>query len=223
MRNTFYILLIVLMNASPGFCQTPKVIPGAMYTSTKSAEAKEYFDNGNKYFDEHNYSKSVECFEHAIAIDNNFIDAYDNVALTFRHAGNLDSAEYYNLASIKKYPKGTVALRNMGVIEIMKKNYGSATDYYHRAIAMNSKDAEAYFGLTRVYSLTDNIPEAIKTGHITEQLYKETNDPNIGDCYMLLAVAYYTSHDKPNAQKYLKLAQGTGMKIDQKYVDIINN
>ena len=222
MKYSLCILFIIFLKTNLCFCQSPKIIQNAMYTSSKSVDAKEYFNKGIKYFDVRNYTKAIESYEHAIAIDNNFIDAYDNLGLTFRQINNLDSAEYYNLVSISKYPKGTVALRNMGAIEIMRKNYGRATDYYNKALAIDSKDAEAYFGLSRVYSLSNNIPEGIKNGLWAEQYYKETNDPNIGDCYMLLAMMYSVQHDKPKSQKYLALAQGTGMKIDQRYVDLIN-
>ena len=222
MKYALYILLIIFLKTNFCFCQSAKIIHKEMYTSSKSAEAKECFNKGAKYFDGHNYTKAIESYEQAIIIDNNFIDAYDNLGLSFRHAGNLDSSEYYYQVSIRKYPKGTVALRNIGVLEVQRKNYGRATDYYNKALAIDSKDAEAYFGLSRVYSLSNNIPEAIKNGLLAEQYYKETNDPNIGDCYILLAMMYSVQHDKPKSQKYLALAQGTGMKIDQRYIDLIN-
>jgi len=222
MKYAFYILPVILLNTNFCFCQSPKIIDRKMYTSSKSAEAREYFNKGVKYFDEHNYTKAIESYEQALSIDNNFIDAYDNLGLSFRHASNLDSSEYYYQISIRKYPKGTVALRNMGVLEVQRKNFGRATDYYNKALGIDSKDAEAYFGLSRVYSLSNNIPEAIKNGLLAEQYYNETNDPNIGDCYMLLAMMYSVQHDKPKSQKYLALAQGTGMKIEQRYIDLIN-
>ena len=222
MRYALYILPIILLRTSFSFCQSPKIIQREMYTSSKYVDAKEYFSKGAKYFDEHNYTKAIESYEQAITIDNNFIDAYDNLGLTFRHAGNLDSSEYYYQVSIRKYPKGTVALKNIGGLEVQRKNYGRAKDYYNKALGVDSKDAEAYFGLSRVYSLSNNIPEAIENGLLAEQYYKETNDQNIGDCYILLAMMYSVQHDKPKSQKYLALAQGTGMKIDQRYIDLIN-
>lgn len=222
MKYLLYILPIILLKTNFCFCQTAKIVLSDLYAPTKSEEARKYYNAGSTYFDQENYAKAIQSFENAIAIDNNYIDAYDNLGLTFRHAGNLDSAEYYYLASIRKYRKGTVALRNMGVLESKRKNYTKAIDYYKQAIAVNAKDAEAYYGLTRVYSLSNNIPEALKNGHLTEQYYKETNDPNIGDCYFMLAMIYYASHDKPNSQKYLTLTQNTGMKVDQQYIDMIN-
>ncbi len=222
MKYTLLFLALLLGNAPICFCQTAKVIQNDLYAPTKSEEARVCYNKGSDYFEQQNYPKAIQSFEQAISIDNNYIDAYDNLGLAFRHADNLDSAEYYYLASIRKYPKGSVALRNMGVIEVMKKNYDKAKDYYDRAIAINPKDAEAYYGLTRLYSLSNNIPEALKNGLLTEQYYKETNDPNIGDCYVMLAMLYLMQHDKSNSQKYLRLAQNTGMKIDQKYIDMIN-
>ena len=222
MRYTFLVSLLLTFGTYPCFSQSPKVLKVDQYTSSKSTEARAYYNKGSDYFDNDDYAKAIENYRLAIAADNNYIDAYDNLGLTFRKSGNLDSAKYYYLASIKKYPKGSVALRNLATVEIMNQNFDQAKDYLNQAVAINAKDAEAYFGLTRLYSLTQNLPEAIKSGLKTEQIYQELNDPNIGDCYLLLAVIYAMSQDKPNAQKYLVKAQNTGMKIQQNYVDMIN-
>ena len=222
MRYTFFALLFLTFGTHPCYSQSPKVLKIEQYTSSKSAEARAYYNKGSDYFDNGNYAKAIENYRLAITIDNNYIDAYDNLGLTFRKAGDLDSAKYYYLTSIKKYPKGAAALRNLATIEMMNQNFGPAKDYYDQAIAIDAKDAEAYFGLTRLYSLTQNLPQAIKSGLKAEQIYQETNDPNIGDCYLLLAVIYTMSQDKPNAQRYLAKAQNTGMTIQQNYVDMIN-
>lgn len=217
------IVLSALLCISTGVAlgQGSKIIENDLYKPTKSAEAKAYYNNGHDNLEAGDYPKAVANFKLAIAADPNYIDAYDNLGLVFRQMDLLDSAERYYLISHKKYPKGAVALRNLAVVQEYRGDYEKAIEYYKQAKAIDTKDPESYYGLSRMYFLLKKYKEALENGNATEKLYKQRNDPNIGDCYFILCMIHISMGNKPAAIKYRDLAHSVGFKVPQQLEDAL--
>ena len=116
------------------------LIEGVVYTPTSSSDAKFNYNKAHDYFDKNDYKSAIEYYKLAILNDSNFIDAYDNLALSYRWSNKLDSAEYFYLLSSKKYPKGEASVMNLGVVEHFRKNYTKAIYYYDKLIEINPKN-----------------------------------------------------------------------------------
>ena len=219
MKPVYYFLILILLQNTYGYCQTNttmgnKIIETSMYGDTKSEKAKAYYITASTAIDAKDYKKAIFNLKKALIEDPEYIEAYDNLGIAFRQLGQLDSAERYYQISMKKYPKGTVAIRNLAVVEELRKNYDKSIAYYKQALANDPKDPETYYGMMREYAMLQKYPEAIENGGKAERYYKEKNSPYIGDCYYMELVIYLMMDNKPMAQKYMELAKGAGMKID---------
>jgi tetratricopeptide (TPR) repeat protein len=197
------------------------LIQDVVYTPTKSSDAKFNYNKAHDYFDKNDYESAIKYYKLAILIDSNFIDAYDNLGLSYRRCNKLDSAELYYLLSSKKYPKGEASVMNLGVVEHFRKNYTKAIYYYDKLIVINPKNPEAYYGLSKIYCDKGDYKLAYKNGIFAEKFYSELNSPYIGDCYYQLCIVCINRNDKKNAKKYLRLAKSQGVEIDNQIENIL--
>ena len=197
------------------------LIEDVVYTPTKSSVAAFNYNKAHDYFDKNDYKSAIEYYKLAILNDSNFIDAYDNLALSYRWSNKLDSAEYFYLLSSKNYPKGEASVMNLGLVEHIRKNYSKAIFYYNKLIEINPKNPEAYYGLSKIYSDKGDDRLAYKNGILAEKFYSELNSPYIGDCYYQLCIVCINLNDKINAKKYLRLAKSKGVEIDKQVENIL--
>ncbi len=212
---------MIILNAPVCFCQNGRIIGNELYAPTKSEKARGYYNAGHRYIEEKNFGKAIENFRLSITADTNYIDAYDNMGIAFRQLNMLDSAEHCYLVSRRKYPKGTVAIRNLAIVEDLRGNYKKAYDYYKQALAIDNKDPEAYYGLSRECLYLKQYPEALENGNMVEKLYKQMNSPYMGDCYYNLCIIHLIMNNKALSKSYMELAQKAGVKIDQAISDAL--
>lgn len=147
------IFFTLLLNTFLCLGQEKRVISNELYTPTKSETARNYYNNGYDYFVQGNFKKAVEFYKLAILEDPNYIDAYDNLGLSFRNLNLLDSAQKYYLISHSKYPKGALAITNLAVVQEYKNNTEGAIIYYKKRLKLNlktPKDITVYQGCTSI-------------------------------------------------------------------------
>src|SRR5687768_10064120 len=115
--------LLVVLQANQTFSQSKKeskakskIEEHDVSSPTNSPEARDLYNKGVEKFEQGDFKKAIHYYGEAIKIDKNYTDAYDNLGLTFRQLGKLDSAEYYYKKSIDIFPDGTVARTNLGQV-----------------------------------------------------------------------------------------------------------
>lgn len=216
-----HILLIFSFLISPEVWCQGRIISTAMYAPTTSAKAKSYYNEAHDAMEKHDFRSSIQLLKLAIGEDSEYIDAYDNLGLSYRQLDMLDSAEYYYLLSVRKYPKGTVARRNLAVVEEKKGHFDKAERYYKEVISIDSKDPEGYYGLMRIYFGQNKFDAALENGKKAEQYYAERNDPYIGDCYIMLCVTHIMMNNIDVAKQYLKKAQNKGVQVPSQILDAL--
>ena len=213
--KTKSLIFTLLLNSIICLSQENRVIENVLYKPTESEKARKYYNEAIDYFEEKNFEKAVELYKLAIIEDPNYIDAYDNLGLSYRHLNLLDSAESYYLLSHSKYPKGTVAIGNLAVVQELKGNSEGAIAYYKQSIELEPENPEGYYGLSRMQLNVEKYGEAFKNGQLAEKYYKQINSPYIGDCYYLLCLICYNNKDKQLSQKYLALSKAAGIAVDK--------
>lgn len=194
----------------------------AMYSPTNSDKSREIYNKGNGNFDKGNFSQAVKCFKDAISIDPNFIDAFDNLGLTFRQMGNLDSAEFYYNISLKKFPHGTVARTNLGQLYTITKQYDKALYIYKEISEIDSTNPEGYFGTAKIFLATQEFDSAIYYAKEALFLYTITSHSFTGDALFLIGVSFYSKGDIDNAKSYLEKAQNFGFNVPQTLLKELN-
>lgn len=213
--NTKLLFFALLLSSYICLGQNSRIIENIVYKPTESEKGNRYYNEAHDYFEKKNYEKAVELYKLAIIEDPNFIDAYDNLGLSYRHLNLLDNAESYYLLSHSKYPKGALALQNLAVVQDLKGNPEGAITSYKQLIELEPEDPEGYYGLSRMQLNIGKYDEAFKNGQLAEKYYKQANSPYIGDCHYLLCIICSYNKYKKSAKEYLTLSRDAGITIDK--------
>ncbi|MCU0393670.1 MAG: tetratricopeptide repeat protein [Thermoflexibacter sp.] len=194
-----------------------------MYNSSKSAEARAFYNEGFTYAKNGDFNNAIESYRKAIAIDRRYVEAYDNIGVAFRRLNMLDSAEHYYLQSIKLYPKGAMARQNLGLVYQIKKEYEKALEQYRAIQDINPEGPEGVYGMAQTYLNMGDFDKAIEAGLKAEKIYEKNKDPWIADAHVLLGIAYFESGKKSKGKSYLKKAIEAGVKLSpqqKKYYEL---
>ena len=184
-----------------------------LYAPTSSEEAREYYNKGVASFDNNDLVNAVTYYEKAISIDPNYVDAYDNLGLVFRHQGNLEKAEYYYKKSIKMFPNGYLAHQNLAIVYRQKKLYDKALEEYKILKEIDPNDPEGYYGAGNIYGTIGKYELALENAKKALKLYEESNHPYIKDVQYLLGLIHYNRNEKIKAKDFLMKAKANGIEI----------
>ncbi len=216
------VAIIFVFKTTACFCQTgDKVLEYERVAHSKSIKAEEYYHAAHNDFDKEAYQSAIEKYKIAIALDSDYIDAFDNLGLAYRKMNKLDSAEYCYFASLRKYPQGYVPVMNLAIVEERRGNPQKAADYYKKLVTLRDDDPEGYYGLLRMYVTLKMYSEALDNGNTAEKYYKKNNSPYIGDCYYYLCFTHYNLNNIEMARKYMNLAQNAGVTVDKNMVEAL--
>ena len=188
----------------------------SMYNSTKNKEALELYGEASEKHKAGNFKGAIKLYEKAVDKDPNFVEAYDDMALSYRKLGDLKNAIKYYERSIELYPDGTMAHMNLGVVYGIQKEYAKAITQYEKVQKINPEDPEGYYGLINIYLMLGETKNAIKSATKTLEIYEATNNQYLSEAQYLLGLSYYYDGDKKNAKTYLEQAKKSGLQIDPK-------
>jgi tetratricopeptide (TPR) repeat protein len=174
------------------------------------------YNKGVNYSNNKDYVPGIKNYEMAIALDSDYIDAYNNVGLDFYELNALDSAGYYLRISLNRLPSGTGALQNLGLVEEKAGDLQKALDCYKQIIAVDSQDPEGYYNAARALITMGKVEEGLAPAQQAEKLYAKLNSPQLPDCHFMLFVAYYNLKNKPMAKKYMTLCKNEHVEIPAK-------
>jgi len=195
--------------------QTPEHILTKASSNIKepSDAAKLVYNMGVDYFQEKDYPAAVRQFERAIALEPDYIDAYNELGLTFYEAASFDSAYHYLQISLHKLPTGTTALQNIGLVEEKRDHLPQALEYYKKIESIAPDNPEGYYNDARVLATMGRLDESVTPVTQAEKLYAKTKSPIIGECYLLQLIIYYNLHNKPLTKKYRDLCKKVNMDV----------
>jgi tetratricopeptide (TPR) repeat protein len=210
------LFLIFLSISSNLYAQQDRLIKDDIYTSSKNEKSLSYYNEGTDNIDKGEFRASITPLKLAIAIDSNFIDAYDNLGLAYRKLGELDSALLYYKISQHLFPKGEAVIMNLGVLYKVKKDYPQSEFYFKKLINLNTQNPEGYYGLTNTYLNWEKFDKALENSFLAEKYYKIANSPTmyIADCYSLRTYIYLNLGKYSEAKKCLFKAKELGNKVD---------
>ena len=187
-----------------------------MYNSTQNKEALAFYTEASEKHKKQDYKGAIKLYEKAVDKDPKFVEAYDDMALSYRKLGDLKNAIKYYEKSIELYPNGNMAHMNLGVVYGIQKEYEKAIKQYEIVQKINPDDPEGYYGTVNIYLQLGEFKNAIKNATKTLEIYEATKNPYLSEAQYLLGASYYYDGDKKNAKTYLELAKKNGMQIDSK-------
>lgn len=152
-------------------------------------------------------NQAIILFKKAINKDPYFVQAYDNLAKTYRILEKYDLAAKYYLLSQRIFPKGSSAYQNLAVVYDIQEKWDEAIRQYEMVISINPDNPEGYYGLAKIYMDDDDFVLALKNAKKALSLYK-INPPNyIGDSYAQIGLIYFYMGQSVLAKEYLEIAK----------------
>ncbi len=216
MKNRSMILLgLLTFNFATCFSQTVEKIQTKQSSNLKdpSEKAMALYNKGVQDFDKKEYPSAIRNYEIAIAIDPDYIDAYNNLGLTFYETNVVDSASYYLQKSLQKLPSGTTAMQDLALVEEKKGNLPKALEYYKRISVLEPGNPEGFYNAGRILATMARLDEALIETQEAEKLYIKSNSQYASDCHYLLLVIYFNMNNKPLAKKYLALCKKENVQV----------
>ena len=146
--------------------------------SARNSELTEWvFQQGNFLLRHKHIDKAVEAYSHAIDLDPDNADTYNNSGLTYFIRGEVEHAiEKYNRA-IKLKPNLAAAYNNRGMAYGKKGDMERAIEDCSTAIKLDPNDASAYNNLGNAYCAIGDVEHAI--GDYTKAIELKPNDAGV--------------------------------------------
>lgn len=114
-------------------------------------QAMELYSKALKVTEKGKYKDAIEYYKQALALDPNFVFAWDNMGLCHRRLGNYDEALAAYNKSLTIDPTGSMPLQNIPIVYTYKGEYDKAIDAYLKLLYYDKNNPEAYFGVGQIY------------------------------------------------------------------------
>jgi tetratricopeptide (TPR) repeat protein len=149
----------------------------------------------------------------AINEDSAFVEAYDNLGLTYRKMNDLEKAIKYYKKSIELYPGGSLAHQNLAVAYGMQEKHEESIAEYQILINYSPFNPEGHYGIANTYLLMEEYESGIPYAESALKLYKKEKSYYISDGYYLLGLLYYYNEDYDYARYNMNKAEKLGKEI----------
>jgi tetratricopeptide (TPR) repeat protein len=135
-----------------------QVLEGREYQWARAGVAKIRMANGE-------FEQARQMFQSVIAENRHYIDAYDQLALSYQNMGKLDEACAILERAAKLSPNSVPRQRSLGNIALKVGNMPMAEKAFRKCIAIGEysimKTPDAYLGLARVCGQRNDTKEAL--------------------------------------------------------------
>ena len=215
MKNKVILLGVLALSVTTSFSQAPEKMQTKQSSNIKdpSEKAMALYNKALYHFDKKEYSLAIRNYEMAIAVDSDYIDAYNNLGLTFYETNVPDSASYYLQRSLQKLPSGTTAMQNIALVEEKKGDFPKSLEYYKQITVLEPENPEGFYNAGRMLTTMAKLDEALVQTQQAEKLYAKSNSPYLSDCHYLLLVICFNMDNKTLAKKYLALCKKENVQV----------
>ena len=149
-----YVLLGDFADADKWFSEVTKESP---------ADAEAWYLLGRTEYSESRYQEAVSSFERALEIKPRFIEAENNLGLSWREAGALEKARGAFQSAVEwqgEHPTDAQPFLNLGTLFADQGKPEEALSYLTRAAALVPDNPKIHDELGHVYEAQSNLPKA---------------------------------------------------------------
>ena len=139
----------------------------AILKNEGSNKDKPLFNLGNIFRDQEDYEKSIDYYKKAIAINPNSIDASINLSISLNKTGKLKEAIILCENILKKDPKNTQALNNLGEYNQEIGDEKLSIDYYKKSLTYEPDNLRSLWLMMNTFPV----------------IYKEENEIKISESH----------------------------------------
>ena len=199
---SFLLLMVGTLNA-----QTTEWRPA------EDSHAYRQFKAANRAYNQRNLRMAINKYRKAAELYPNFVEAYDNLGLCYRHLQVPDSSELWLKKSIEVDPNGTVSRQRLGVLYTKQKSYRKALRQYNELMELHPRNPEGFFGAAKVQLIQGDYEIASRNAAKALEIYRKDNAPYMADASFLLGMIYFYQDDYGKARDYLGEAEKLGKEI----------
>jgi tetratricopeptide (TPR) repeat protein len=166
-------------------------------TTSKAAEADEWFAKGNTAYEAKNYDEAIRCYKKATELDPDFASAYYNLGIIYAAKGMFDQAfsAYKKVLAVK--PDYYAARNNLATAYIKLELFDEAITELKQVLASHPNLPHAHFNLGECYFSQGNSALAADHYYKAGVLFVDRGDKD-------WAQKSYDSLQKTNAEKLAK-------------------
>ena len=167
------IIMMAILNGCGGKASpdtdNPEQSAGAAVSGETSPEA--LFEMGNDYYKSGNLDEAVDAYKKAVEQKEDYDAAWANLGAAYYAQQNLEQAEEAYLKAIALAPDDADVVYNLGAIYLQQslasgvpdqEKVAEALEQINRAVALNPKLAQPYYGLGVANQLSGNNEAAIE-------------------------------------------------------------
>ncbi len=169
--------------------------------ASPSAAARQKFDAGRQARRQGSMAQAIDCFREAIALQPDYVPAYNNLANALQSEGDFESATVIFQEALHLKPKMPVLHCNLGSLWLAKKEYPLAIEAYQQALALQPDFYLAYANLAKAYAAQGQFANA-------EQTYKKALrlKPDSAELFLELGQLYHQYGFVPQAVSCYRVA-----------------
>ncbi len=186
-----------------------------MSSATENAQAMQIFLKAEKSFVKGAYKKAASLYKEAYSIDSNFVDAIDNLALSYRRQYEMDSALHYYNISISKIPNNKGALNNVGLVYIYLEKYDNAIETFNKLLSFYPDHSESIYSISLAYLLAKDYNKAIEFATKAFEASKKSDKSLAADAVYIACKSYLSLEKKDEAKLFYKKAKSQGIKSQE--------
>lgn len=182
------------------------------------AEAVAHFNRGVDRFDAGDTAGAIDAYKAAIALDAEYCDAIDNLALIYRRLDRVDEAIALYERSLAIAPHNQFAWQNVGVAYRVRGRHADAMRAYRHLTELSPANPEGWFGVAQMALMAHQAAEARDAARRAEALYVAAGSPLVDDARLLLGFAAIALADWPVVRQtlepqYAKLASDAEVNL----------
>lgn len=184
------------------------------YSDSKFESAQNAYIIAKDFMRSGQHKLAIENFLMAIKRDENFVLAYDDLAVCYRQQEKYNDAIKYYKKSLEIYPEGDFALMNIAVVYSLKSDFKTAISYYEKLIQYHPNNAEGYFGAGKSYFLLKNYEKALNNIFTAHRIYIDENSKYAKDSEVVIGAIYQKLQEENKEDLFKKIAKEHNIQLD---------
>ena len=165
---------------------------------TLTSDVLNHFNSGVHFYNQREFSKAIQAYQKVIELDPTYVEAYNNLGITYQMVGDVDRASGAYQKATEMNPRYEKGYNNLGILLLLKGRYDEALEAFQKALAINSSNIESHINLGILFKKKGQWEKAIESYQralAIDPLHRETHY-NIALLYeqlenLELAISHY--------------------------------
>jgi Tfp pilus assembly protein PilF len=130
---------------------------------TLTSDVLNHFNSGVHFYNQREFSKAIQAYQKVIELDPTYVEAYNNLGITYQMVGDVDRASGVYQKSTEINPRYEKGYNNLGILLFLKGLYEEALETFQKALAINSNNIESHINLGILFKKKGEWEKAIES------------------------------------------------------------